>query len=191
MTDTLLAFTMVEHLSGQTFEPPVGPTGFNRSMATPHRAVRTKDGWACILPYTSKDIAAFFDSVGRTDLATDERFQDAAQRAQNYSTLYGLVEEFAVQHTTAEWQDICGARSIPFAPVLDLDDAATDPYFSDLIKVAEHPTEGPYRQVGCPVRFSETPAAIREHCPTLGQHTEEVMAELGPPPSNGGIARER
>ncbi|MCE7007554.1 CoA transferase [Kibdelosporangium philippinense] len=179
MTDTLLAFTMIEHLSGQTFEPPVGPTGFNRAMAKPHRAVRTKDGWACILPYTDKNIAQFFLAVDEPALAADERFQDHEQRARNYSQLYALVEEFAVRHTTAEWQEICEARSIPFAPVLELDQAADDPYFEPLIKRAVHPTEGPYRQIGFPVRFSATPATIREHCPTLGQHTEEVLTELG------------
>jgi crotonobetainyl-CoA:carnitine CoA-transferase CaiB-like acyl-CoA transferase len=188
MTDTLLAFNLIEHLSGHTFEPPMGSTGFNRSMAEPHRAVRTKDGWACILPYTDKNIAAFFDAVDQPELAVDERFQDPAQRAGNYSALYTLVEQFAVLHTTAEWQEICSSRSIPFAPVLELDNAANDPYFDPMLTVAEHPTEGPYRQVGFPVRFSATPAGIREHCPTLGQHTEEILAELGLDDPNGGSA---
>jgi crotonobetainyl-CoA:carnitine CoA-transferase CaiB-like acyl-CoA transferase len=57
-----------------------------------------------------------------------------------------------------------------------------------MFTVAEHPTEGPYRQVGFPVRFSETPATIREHCPTLGQHTGEVLAELGLVDPNGPTA---
>jgi crotonobetainyl-CoA:carnitine CoA-transferase CaiB-like acyl-CoA transferase len=188
MTDTLLAFNLVEHLSGHTFEPPMGPTGFNRSMAEPHRAVRTKDGWACILPYTDKNIAEFFTAVNRPDLVVDERFQDPAQRAGNYSALYALIEEFALTHTTAEWQEICGERSIPFAPVQELENAADNPYFDPLLTVAEHPTEGPYRQVGFPVRFSGTPATIREHCPTLGQHTGEVLAELGLDNPNGGSA---
>jgi crotonobetainyl-CoA:carnitine CoA-transferase CaiB-like acyl-CoA transferase len=178
MTDALLAFNLVEHLSGQTFEPPLGPTGFNRSMAKPHRAVRTKDGWACILPYTDKNIAAFFTAVDEPELAADQRFQDHEQRASNYSALYDLVERFAVRHTTAEWQEICGALSIPFAPVLELDEAVRTPYFAPMITVAEHPTEGTYHQIGFPVRFSATPASVREHCPTLGQHTEEVLGEL-------------
>jgi crotonobetainyl-CoA:carnitine CoA-transferase CaiB-like acyl-CoA transferase len=152
--------------------------------------VRTKDGWACILPYTSKDIAEFFLAADRPDLAADERFQDPAQRAANYSTLYALIEEFALERSTAEWQEICSARSIPFAPALELDDATEEPYFAEMLTVAEHPTEGPYRQVGFPVRFSETPASIREHCPTLGQHTDEVLAELGISRPNGSSADE-
>jgi crotonobetainyl-CoA:carnitine CoA-transferase CaiB-like acyl-CoA transferase len=188
MTDTLLAFNMIEHLSGQTFEPPMGSTGFNRSMAEPHRAVRTKDGWACILPYTDRNIADFFRAADQPELAVDERFQDPAQRARNYSTLYALIEAYAVRHTNAEWQEICGRFSIPFAPVLELDEAVNNPYFAPMLPVAEHPTEGPYRQVRFPVRFSETPATIREHCPTLGQHTEEVLAELGLDNPNGAGA---
>ncbi len=188
MTDTLLAFNLVEHLSGHTFEPPMGATGFNRSMAEPHRAVRTKDGWACILPYTDRNIAAFFEAVGEPDLVADQRFQDPGQRANNFSALYALVEQFAPMYTTEEWQEICGARSIPFAPVLELEDAAKDPYFEPMLTVADHPTEGAYRQVGFPVRFSATPATIREHCPTLGQHTGEILAELGLDNPNGGSA---
>lgn len=190
MTDTLLAFNMVEHLSGHTFEPPMGPTGFNRSMAEPHRAVRTKDGWACILPYTDRNIADFFRAVDQPELAADERFQDPAQRARNYSTLYALIEDYAGLHTNAEWQEICGRFSIPFAPVQELDQAVDNSYFAPMLTVAEHPTEGAYRQVGFPVRFSATPATVREHCPTLGQHTAEVLAELGFDNSNspGGAA---
>src|SRR5919204_638057 len=56
MTDTLLAFNMVEHLAGHTFEPPEGRIGFNRSMTPGHRAVQTRDGWACVLPYSEKNI---------------------------------------------------------------------------------------------------------------------------------------
>jgi crotonobetainyl-CoA:carnitine CoA-transferase CaiB-like acyl-CoA transferase len=188
MTDTMLSFNLVEHLSGHTFEPPLGPVGFNRSMASPHRAVRTKDGWACILPYTAKNIADFFNAVDEPELAADRRFQDHEQRANNYSALYALIEQFAERHTTGEWQEICGARSIPFAPVLDLDSAADDPYLAPMLPLAEHPTMGTYRQIGFPVRFSETPASVREHCPTLGQHTEEVLGELGLAPSNRGVA---
>jgi crotonobetainyl-CoA:carnitine CoA-transferase CaiB-like acyl-CoA transferase len=57
-----------------------------------------------------------------------------------------------------------------------------------MLTLAEHPTEGTYRQVGFPVRFSETPATVREHCPTLGQHTDEVLSELGLGQPNGGSA---
>jgi crotonobetainyl-CoA:carnitine CoA-transferase CaiB-like acyl-CoA transferase len=198
MTDTLLAFNLVEHLSGHTFEPPEGPIGFNRSMTPGHRAVRTRDGWACILPYSEKNIRDFFTAAGRPDLAEDPRFADPAARGRHYGELYDEVGKIANERTTAEWEKLCAEHSIPFAPVLALEDAEHDPYFTEsgLLRVAEHPTEGSYRQIGSPVRFSATPATIRTHCPTLGEHTGEILGELGYPPElveelTGATARKK
>lgn len=181
MTDTVLAFNLIEHLAGHTFEPPEGPIGFNRSMTPGHRAVQTQDGWACILPYSEQNIRDFFRAVDRPDLADDPRFVDPAKRAQHYADLYDLIEKFARERTTDEWARVCAEHSIPFAPVLELARAERDPYFTEhgLISIAKHPTEGDYRVVGMPVRFSATPAAVREHAPTLGEHNREVLTELG------------
>jgi crotonobetainyl-CoA:carnitine CoA-transferase CaiB-like acyl-CoA transferase len=181
MTDTLLAFNMVEHLAGHTFEPPEGPIGFNRSMTEGHRAVATKDGFACILPYTERNIRDFFTAAGRPDLAEDERFIDPASRARHYGELYAEIEAIAVERTTEEWARVCAEHSIPFAPVLALEDAETDPYFTEggVLELAEHPTEGTYRRIGSPLHFSETPTAVRRECPTLGEDTVAVLEELG------------
>ncbi|PWW63204.1 CaiB/BaiF CoA transferase family protein [Actinokineospora spheciospongiae] len=181
MTDTMLAFNLVEHLAGQTFEPPAGPVGFPRSLSAGHRAMSTADGWACIIPYTPRDIRNFFTAIDRPDLAGDERFATSGQLVRHYSDLYELIEQLAPERTTAQWARICADNSIPFSPVLDLDHAAEDPYFTGggLLSVAEHPTEGAYRVVGNPLGFSGTPPTIRSHTPALGQHTTELLTELG------------
>ena len=92
-----------------------------------------------------------------------------------------MIASVAPEHTTAEWESICSELSIPFAPMLDLEHAAEEPYLTEdgLISTAEHPTEGRYRIVGCPIRFSGTPVTVRRHCPTMGQHNPELLAELG------------
>ncbi|WP_432849494.1 CaiB/BaiF CoA transferase family protein [Amycolatopsis sp. CA-161197] len=181
MADTMLAFNLVEHLAGHTFEPAIGPMGFNRSMTEGHQAVRTADGWACVLPYTEKNIADFFRTAGREDLATDPRFGDPASRAKHYGELYDEIGKLSLEKTTAQWQEICAELSIPFAPVLELEDVETDPYYtgSGLVSLAEHPTEGTYRQVGPPMILSDTPASVRRHTPARGEHTSELLAELG------------
>jgi crotonobetainyl-CoA:carnitine CoA-transferase CaiB-like acyl-CoA transferase len=181
MTDTMLAFNLVEHLAGQTFEPPTGEVGFPRSLSPGHRAMPTADGWACIIPYTSRNIRDFFTAVGRAEFAEDVRFSTPAALAQHHADLYELIEQLSPTRTTAEWAEICAAHSIPFSPVLDLDHAAEDEYVTGggLLNVAEHPTEGPYRVIGNPLRFSVTPPTIRSHTPSLGQHTEELLTELG------------
>jgi crotonobetainyl-CoA:carnitine CoA-transferase CaiB-like acyl-CoA transferase len=181
MTDTLLAFNLVEHLEGHTFEPPVGGMGFNRSVTPTHRAARTKDGWACVLPYSLRNIHDFLVAAGRPDLAEDPRFTTQTGLAQHRAQLYELIERLVAEKTTAEWERLCEDLSIPFSPVLDIEKVTEDPYVveGDLLRLAEHPTEGTYRVIAPPVRFSGEPATVRRHSPRPGEHSAEVLSELG------------
>jgi crotonobetainyl-CoA:carnitine CoA-transferase CaiB-like acyl-CoA transferase len=180
MVDTILAFTLVEHLNGHTFEPPIGPTGFPLSLAKGHRAVRTRDGLACVMPYNPQNFRDFFTAAGRPDLAEDPRVNGPAIAGEDTDDLIELIEACSPALTTAEWAEVCARHSIPMAPVLELDRAAEDPYVQQghLLDVVDHPTEGPIRTVGIPVRFSATPASVRRLTALPGQHTDEVFAEL-------------
>ncbi|MEU2621440.1 CoA transferase [Streptomyces sp. NPDC007157] len=181
MTDTLLTFNLLEHLVGNTFLPAAGPMGYSRTITPMHRASATSDGWACIMPYTPKNIRDFFHAAGRPELAEDERFASTRSLAQHAAELYELIEELAGEKTTAEWEQLCVEYSIPFAPVLTAAEVTQDPYITEggPLTVEEHPTEGPHRVIQPPVRFSASPSRVRRHCPTIGQHTTEVLTELG------------
>ncbi|GAA1937684.1 CaiB/BaiF CoA transferase family protein [Kitasatospora viridis] len=183
MADTMLAFNLVEHLAAATLEPQ-GPFGYSRALSSQRRAARTADGWMCILPYSDRNWQDFFAHVGRPDLAADPRFASLAERARNADELYALMDGFAARHSNAEWQEYCDSVSIPAAPVLSLDQAASSDYAIEggLVQAAEHPTEGAYQLIGQPVRFHATPAGLHRHCPRLGEHTDEVFAELGQRP---------
>ncbi len=177
MTDTMLAFNLVEHLGGQTFEPPVGPTGFYRSLRNGHAAVQTKDGWACILPYSEKNVRDFFIASGHADLNDDPRFSTWATVLQDMSQLYAEIARIAPERETADWERLCAGHSIPMSPVLEVEQVTESEYVRDghLLDVAQHPTEGGYRSIGIPMRFSGTPAAVTRPAPTLGQHNDEVL----------------
>lgn len=180
MTDTLLAFNLVEHLSGHVYEPAEGSTGFSLSMKRGHRAVPTADGLACIVPYSPLNYRDFFAAAGRPDLAEDPRVAGPAIEDADVDPLLELVAGCAPVLTTEEWEEICAKHSIPMAPVLELDRAADDPYVRDghLLDLVEHPSEGPIRSVGIPVRYSATPGSVRRLAPLPGQHTDEVFDEL-------------
>jgi crotonobetainyl-CoA:carnitine CoA-transferase CaiB-like acyl-CoA transferase len=79
----------------------------------------------------------------------------------------------ALEHTTDEWEELCTRHSIPFGRVTDLQDAVSR------LDTAEHPTEGTIRVLPSPVKFSVTPASVRRHAPSLGEHNAEILAELG------------
>ncbi|GAA1951232.1 CoA transferase [Amycolatopsis minnesotensis] len=180
MTDTLIAFNLVEHLSGHVFEPPQGETGFPLSMSKGHRAVRTKDGLACVIPYNPQNFRDFFAAAGRPELAEDPRVNGDAIDNADTEALAAMIEDCAPALTTAEWAEVCAKHSIPMAPVLELDRAGEDDYVRDghLLDSVEHPSEGTIRSVGIPVRFSATPASVRSLAPLPGQHTAEVLSEL-------------
>ncbi|MYU51138.1 MULTISPECIES: CaiB/BaiF CoA transferase family protein [Streptomyces] len=185
MADTMLAFNLVEHLAAATLDPPQGPMGYSRALSSRRKAARTADGRMCILPYSDRNWRDFFTFVGRPELADDPRFGSLADRARNADELYALMEEFSPRHTSAAWQEFCDSAGIPAAPVLSLDEAAASDYATEggLLRTAEHPTEGTYRLIGQPVRFRTTPTGLHRHCPRIGEHTEEVFAEIGYRPS--------
>ncbi|MFE7314384.1 CaiB/BaiF CoA transferase family protein [Streptomyces sp. NPDC057555] len=185
MADTMLAFNLVEHLAAATLDPPEGPIGYPRALSSQRTASRTADGWMCILPYSDRNWRDFFTFVGRPELADEPRFATLPDRARNTDELYVLVREFTARHTNAEWQAFCDAASIPAAPVLSLEQAAASDYATEggLLQPAEHPTEGGYHLIGQPVRFWATPAGLHRHCPGLGEHTDEVLAEIGHHPA--------
>ncbi|MEU8632261.1 CoA transferase [Amycolatopsis sp. NPDC048633] len=180
MTDTLLAFNLVEHLAGHTYEPAEGPTGFALSMTKGHAAVHTKDGLACVIPYNPKNFRDFFAAAGRADLAGDPRVNGEAIDRVDNDWLTEQIAACAPALTTDEWAEVCAKHSIPMAPVLELDRAHEDPYVRDghLLDTVEHPSEGAIRTVGIPVKFSATPGSIRRLAPLAGQDTAEVLAEL-------------
>ena len=181
MFETMVAFNIVEHHSGQIFEPAMGDVGYVRTMNPYRKPYRCADGYACILPYTDPNWRAFFDFVGHPELMDDQRFAKHADRIANSSELYALLEQFAATRPVAEWMAFCDEHSIPANPVLDLNQMTDDPHLQavDLLPLMDHPTEGRYRVVRDPIAYDGMSTRLRRHAPRPGQDTAEVLAELG------------
>ncbi|MDH3680600.1 MAG: CoA transferase [Acidimicrobiia bacterium] len=181
MFETMVAFNLVEHHRGHAFEPPIGDIGYVRLLNPYRRPFKAADGWVCLLPYTDADWTSFFTFVGHPELIDDPRFVTHSTRLENIEALYEFLGDMAALHTVEEWLRFAESVSIPASPVLDLAEVHDDPQVvaSDLMPVAEHPTEGSYRMVNDSVRYSASPTTIRRHAPYLGQHTRQVLSELG------------
>lgn len=181
MFESNVSFNMLEHIAGWAFDPPLEPFGWSRILSEHRKPFKTKDGYACIMPYTDRNWADFFDTIGRPELKADERFKSHPLRIKNNNALYTIVEEHAVERTNAEWQELCDRLSIASMPVIAPPALWDDPHVQavGLLGLADHPTEGRYRTIGSPVYFGETPMSIRKHAPNLGEDTLSVLLEAG------------
>ncbi|MEC8828825.1 MAG: CoA transferase [Actinomycetota bacterium] len=181
MFETMVSFNLVEHLRGAAFEPPEGPFGYERLLSPARRPYATVDGHICLLPYTDDNYREFFNFIERPDLAQDERFSTHNARVAHTTELYDLIAEVAATKTSDVWIKFCDEASIPAAKVLDLSEFANDPHLAEveLVQIAQHPTEGAYKYVRDPVTYSESATELRRHAPRLGEHSAELLEELG------------
>jgi crotonobetainyl-CoA:carnitine CoA-transferase CaiB-like acyl-CoA transferase len=137
------------------------------------RPFATSDGWVAVLPYSTKDYDAIFREGGRDDMVGDPRAATAASRMANAGALYAVVEQIVATRTTAFWVAFCKQHDIPASAVRTVDELVAE------LPVAEHPSGGRYHVIPPPVRFSATPASVRRPAPRLGQHSQEVLREVG------------
>jgi len=182
MFECVTSFLLVEHLYDHTFQPPTGQWGYQRVINPNRKPYRTKDGYIGLLPYTDKQWDQFFQAAGYGDLIqSDPRFADYATRAKHIQDLYGMIEKAAATKTTQEWLDILKPLSIPVVKTNTLDELPDDPHLQAVgfFQDHQHPDLGAYRLMKPPVKFAKSPSNIRRHPPKLGEHTDEVLSELG------------
>lgn len=181
MLEVSIDFNLVEHFGGAAFVPPRGKPGYPRIRSTERRPFATADGYCCILPYSDKNWRDFFKFTGRDDLLADKRFFTLETRQDHLGELYGEVRKEAPRWANAEWVAFCESADIPCMPVIDLEHIHEDPHVQavQLFSTVEHPAGGTYRAIRSPVNYSGSPFEIRHHAPELGQHTQEILNEIG------------
>lgn len=184
MFETMTQFTVGDHMGGATFEPPAGPMGYQRTLTKERRPYATQDGFICLVVYTDKHWRSFFEAVGQADrFDKDPRVQSLRSRTTHANVLYAELAEIMRTRTTAEWLRLMSQVDIPAAPMHTLDSVVQDPHLQavGMFDVSEHPTEGAVRQLRPPSRWSKSPPSVRSHAPNLGEHTAEVLQEVGLP----------
>jgi len=181
MFETISAFSIIDHLNGLAFEPPMGRSGYARQLSPYRHPFKTEDGYVCALPFSDRNWRDYFAIAGRPEFADDPRFADVASRTENTADLYQLLEELMLTKTTAEWLDALNAADIPCGPVNSLDDLLDDPHIKQvgLFQLHDHPTEGQLRFVRLPMKFSKTPPEITRMPPNIGEHSADILAEAG------------
>jgi crotonobetainyl-CoA:carnitine CoA-transferase CaiB-like acyl-CoA transferase len=178
MFESIAHFTLLEHLGGAVHVPPTGPVGYARQVDPNRQPFRTRDGWITVVPYGDRKWVEFFQLVGRADVLEDERLATREARAKNQTVMFSHMHTIFAERTTADWVSLLRPAGIPIMPVVDLDALPAHPQLlaSRLLVDAAHPTEGTYKALMSPVRFSADPGpqAPASPAPLLGEHTALV-----------------
>lgn len=182
MFETMASFVLLEQQNARVLNPDA-PTGYARTASPHRRPYRTADGYLGVVVYTDRQWLAFFDLVGRAELAADPRFATFTDRTRHIDELYALLAGEMPARSTGEWVAALEPLGIPAQPVLGPDDLFADPHLSavEMFEEVEHPTEGTLTLPRLPLTFGGGHAPGVRAAPRLGEHGDEVLREAGVP----------
>jgi crotonobetainyl-CoA:carnitine CoA-transferase CaiB-like acyl-CoA transferase len=179
MLEAVLAFLWASDMDSQTFatDQPVR----QKAASSTDLVYETADGYITAAVQTNKQWEGLTRALDRPEWLDDPRFKTPALRAENVEARLQLTQDVLIGGTSAEWLDKLTRADVPCAPVLTRNEVIRHPHVTALEIVEEyaHPAAGRLRQSRAAARFSATPTAIRRGAPALGEHTDEVLGEIG------------
>jgi len=147
----------------------------------PYQVFPTKDGYIVLSVGNDPTFERFCKLTGQEGLLADERFATNAKRVENRKLVTDTLTPVMRSRTTKDWVEALEAAKIGCGPINTLKDVFADPHVQarQVIVEMEHASGETVQVIANPVRLSETPPSYRSAAPVLGQHTEEVLEQLG------------
>ena len=152
--------------------------GSGAAMIVPYRGYETQDGFIVIAAGNDKLFASLSSALGHPEWAVDSRYVTNPDRVKNQDQLYREIEEIVRKRSNAEWAAVFDAAGIPNAPMQSIDEVLRHPQTKALDMLQTSPA-GDITLLGLPVSFDGERPGFRRPAPELGQHTEEVLEEIG------------
>lgn len=182
MFETMVPAILGDHSYGKRFDPPRGEPGYPRLLSRARKPFRTRDAYVCCLIYHEHHWKAFLEVIGKSEMMTsDPRLATIASRMANIDSLNEFVAGELAQKSTAEWQALLRAADIPVFPVHTFDSLLDDEHLRDIgfFRTEQHPTLGRVMETAVPSEWHGTPPDGYTPAPTLGQHSTELLKEVG------------
>ena len=155
--------------------------GSAHPLNAPYQAFQTADGWINIGAANQANWERMLTLIEAAELNDEPRFSSNAMRIENRIVLAETLSLVFLKHSTAHWLEAFEKAGVPAGPVLSITEMHADPQAlaRDMIVSTDHPVAGQVKTIGHPVKFSETPGGVKRPAPLMGQHTAEVLREIG------------
>lgn len=147
----------------------------------PYQSFKASDGWFAIAVGNDRQFVRLCEVLGTPEMAVDERFAVNSSRVQNREALIPLLKPIFATRSASEWLDSLEKAEIPCGPINNFEQVFAMPNVKEremLVKM-NHPTIGELPLVSSPLKMSDTPVEYRLPPPLMGEHTEQVLRELG------------
>ncbi|WP_174615936.1 CaiB/BaiF CoA transferase family protein [Virgibacillus ihumii] len=155
--------------------------GNHHANIVPYQTFQTINGEMVIAVGNDNQFKLLCKLLGKPEYAADDRFRTNPDRVANRDVLVPLLQDEFIQKPTDYWQEKCQENKIPCGPIQTIDEVVADPqlHARDMFINSEHPSAGPIRMIGSPLKLSRTPFELHHHPPDPGEHTEEILKQLG------------
>jgi len=181
MMETMVDFTLVEHLYGYNFIPPKAPPIYPRQSSPHRKPYKTLDGYIAVMPYSDEQWLRFFKLIKKENIFEDPKYSSAKSRNENVDQLYFIMSKELEKEKTEYWIKNLKQNDIPATKVNFPEDIFEDQHLKEtnFFKKSKHPTEGDLLYPSFPVEFDEERNVNTLHAPNLGENTKEILLDLG------------
>ena len=157
------------------------PTGSAHIMSAPYQAFPTADGWITVGAANQANWLRLIEVIEAPELISDQRFKENADRMVHLDQLTEVLQPYFRRRTSADWLARFEKAGLPAGPIYNMKEVLENEQTQarNMVTEVPHQTLGSTKTLGAAVKFSRTPGEVRRGAPILGQHTREILAELG------------
>ncbi|SAH99505.1 acyl-CoA transferase [Bordetella ansorpii] len=158
-----------------------GPMGSAHPVAAPYQAFPTQDGWINVGAISKATWEGTANVLGAGWMITDERFATNGARMANRDALVAIMSDILRSRPTDDWMPDFERAGVPAGPVRTMAQVLADPQTQarQMVVEVDHPVAGTVQALGCPIKFSDGHGVTRRGAPLYGEHTRDVLSELG------------
>ena len=175
--------SLLAYIATNTFATGAPPprSGNDHPIAAPYGLFPTRDGQIALAPADDAFFRRLADALEEPGLKTDPLYATQPARVANRARINAIVGGKLAANTTAHWVETLNKAGVPCGPVNGVAEVFQDPQIlaQKMVIDVDHPGSGIVRMLGFPIKLSGTPCRVRHPAPALGEHSDEVLAELG------------